>query len=101
MSEPAIVLNVTNHERAVDASKNPSNASDRELRRAIRYYTEDRRESKRKAKKTKSLMDYHKDVGYDTGWDEITIKGYSSRVEKNNTAIRALQNELSRRRNRV
>ena len=100
MSEPTIILNVTNHEMAVSTSKDPSKASDREIRHAIRYFTEDRRENKRGIKKSKSLNDYYKSEGLDTGWNDIKIGNHRSAIEKNNVIIRALENELNRRRNR-
>ena len=100
MSEPTIILNVTNHERAVKTSKSPEKASDRDIRHAIRYFTEDRRANKRSIKQSKSLNEYYKSEGYPTDWNDIKISGHKSNVEKNNVIIRALKNELSRRNNR-
>lgn len=97
MSEP-VILNAKNNERAYKTTVNVSEASDRDIRHAIKFYTADNKDNEQKARKVQSLIDYHKSEGYDTGWDELTLSGYKGRINGNSMRLRILKREYSKRR---
>ena len=102
MSEPSVILNVENNERAKTAYINIGDASDKDINFAIRYYQSSNRENRNKIKKSQSLKQAHKEMGFETSWDDTTIDLYKDRTRSARIKIQALNREkYNRKNNRV
>lgn len=98
MSEPAIILNVDNYESAQGVFKDAANASDRDLRKAIRFYRADNAEQRRRVNRLNSLIEYNRNEGYGSGRDELVLEGVNKSIENNSRKLKTLNAELKKRR---
>ena len=97
MSEPAVIMNLHNLDRAQRAIDEPERASAKELRYAVRYYRAYNRDVKRQAENARTSRDFYAEEWGDTNWTDTTNSVLNDRIERNSRTLRALNRELKRR----